>query len=155
MGPTGVTGGFGVTGPTGVTGPQGPTNGPQGNQGVPGVTGPNGVTGPQGTQGNQGPLGPTGPTNIMPFASSNSISFSALSTSTPETQSVASSVPLGMKIFIQGYSTANISNVGGVLALYPSSNGTYSSFYWTITMTVIGSGAGSSASYNIYNYSMY
>jgi hypothetical protein len=108
-----------------------------------------GNQGNQGTQGNQGNVGPP----YSQTADSNTISFSALTTSPyVETKYAVTTALLSRNIIIQGYSNNTIANVQGVVELYPVSDPGHSTTYWTILMTVRGTNVGASATYTIYYY---
>jgi hypothetical protein len=60
-----------------------------------------------------------------------------------------SNVPNTKSILIQGVNCiSNASNVGGIVALYPSQGATY----WNINMTVLGAASGFPPSYIVYYY---
>jgi hypothetical protein len=82
-----------------------------------------------------------------------SLSFSGLD-SAPyiASNSVASSVSLDSKLIFYGFSNNTSNAISGVSSLFASSNGSYSTTNWTITMVVQGTGSSATAAYTIYYY---
>jgi hypothetical protein len=80
------------------------------------------------------------------------LSFTGLDYGAYATASNVSSVLLTSKIILYGFCNSTSGAIAGVSSLLASSVPAVSTDYWTITMTVKGSGSTSSDTYTIYYY---
>ena len=123
---TGATGPTGSTGPIGATGPSGGPTGPIGATGDIGPTGPAGATGPTGATGPAGATGSTGATGPNPLptqtgnnnkylkTSGSEVSWSSLTTATPEVFGTVAGLTATYNTSIGQYALSNITALNNV-----------------------------------------